>query len=148
MAYPEIFAVGDVAGLKLPLRKQAYHALDMGKTASENIIRLHAGKQLKYFKPSSKPMLVSFGDLDAFLIDKRIVVGGPALGLLKEAVFQLVMTELDPSGLFLKAIHSTERISSATLKLASAISVSPSSLAKLSKVRVIKRLQAQEVNDG
>ena len=138
VSYPEIFAAGDVAGLQLPLRKQAYHAMDMGKTAAENILRLHAGKPLKSFKASSKPMLVSFGDLDAFLIDKRIVVGGPALGLLKEAVFHIVMTQLDPAGLVLKAIHSSGRLSTVSIKLASAISVSPASLAKLGKVRLIK----------
>jgi NADH dehydrogenase FAD-containing subunit len=110
----------------------------MGKTAAENILRLHADKPPKDFKPSGKPMLVSFGDMDAFLIDPRLVVAGPALGLLKEAVFQLVMTELDPSGLFLKAIHSTGRVSNATLKLASAMSISPASLAKLGKVRILK----------
>ncbi len=139
ISYPNIFAAGDAAGLHMPLKKQAYHALDMGKTAAENIIRQHAGKPLKNFKPSAKPMLVSFGDLEAFLIDPRIVVAGPAIGLLKEAVFQLVMTELDPSGLFSKAIHSTERVSNATLKLASATSVSPVSLAKLGKVRIIQK---------
>lgn len=137
-AYPEIFAAGDVAGLLSPLTKQAYHALDMGKTAAQNIIRLHAGKNLKNFKPSSKPMLVSFGEIDAFLIDKRIVVGGPALGLLKEAVFHIVMTQLDPSGIILKAIHTSGRVTKASINLASAMSVSPASLTKLGKIRLIK----------
>jgi NADH dehydrogenase FAD-containing subunit len=138
MAYPEIFAAGDIAGMPFPLRKQAYHALDMGKTGAENIIRKHAGRKLKAFKPSSKPMLVSFGDLDAFLIDKKIVVAGPAIGLLKEAVFHYVMTDLDPSGAFLKAIHTSERATAAAIKLASTMTVSPAALAKLGKVRIIK----------
>jgi len=98
--------------------------MDMGKQAAENIIRLHEGKSLKDFKPSDKLMLVSFGDLDAFLIDKRAVFAGPALGILKEAVFQLVMTELDPSDILLKAIHTSGRVSTSTIKLLSALPLS------------------------
>jgi NADH dehydrogenase len=139
VSYAEIFAAGDAAGLMFPLSKQAYHALDMGKTAAENIIRLHDKKSLKNFKPSSKPMLVSFGDLDAFLIDKRIVVGGPALGLLKEAVFHIVMTQLDPSGIVVKAINTSGRVTRASMMLASAMPVSLASLAKLGKVRIIRK---------
>lgn len=136
--YPNVFAAGDVAGMPVPLSKQAYHALDMGKHAALNIIRLHAGKPLKTFQPSSKPMLVSFGDMDAFLIGKRAVFAGPALGILKEAVFQLVMTELDPSGILLKAIRTSARASAATMKLASALPLSMDSLAALGRIRIIK----------
>lgn len=136
--HPAVFAVGDAAGMPAPLGKQAYHALDMGKHAALNIIRFHAGKPLKAFKPSSKPMLVSFGDMDAFLIDKRVVLAGPALGLLKEAVFQLVMAQLDPSGLLLKAIHASGRASASAMKLASALPLSRASLAALGRVRIIK----------
>jgi len=136
--YPNIFAAGDAAGMPVPLSKQAYHALDMGKHAAQNIIRLHAGKPLKDFQPSAKPMLVSFGDLDAFLIDKRAVFAGPALSILKEAVFQLVMTELDPSGILLKAIHASGRVSAATIRLASALPLSTASLARIGSIRIIK----------
>jgi len=136
--YPNVFAAGDIAGMPLPLSKQAYHAMDMGKHAAENIIRLHEGKSLKDFEPSDKPMLVSFGDLDAFLIDKRAVFAGPALGILKEAVFQLVMTELDPSGILLKAIHTSGRVSTSTIKMLSAWPLSKASLAKLGSIRIIK----------
>jgi len=136
--YPYIFVSGDAASVNSPLSKQAYHALDMGKTAAENIVRRHLGKPLKDFKPSLKPMLVSFGDLDAFLIDKHIVIAGPAISVLKESVFQLVMTQLDPSGVFLKAIHASGRISASTIKTATTMSFSPSSLAKLGNIRIIK----------
>jgi NADH dehydrogenase FAD-containing subunit len=135
--YPNIFVVGDAASINSPLSKQAYHALDMGKTAAENIVRRHLGKPLKDFKPSLKPMLVSFGDLDAFLIDKHIVVAGPAISVLKESVFQLVMTQLDPSGVFMKAIHASGRISASTIKTASTMSYSLTSLAKLGRIRII-----------
>jgi NADH dehydrogenase len=136
--YPNLFVVGDAASINSPLSKQAYHALDMGKTAADNIARHHLGKPLKDFKPSRKPMLVSFGDLDAFFIDQRIVIAGPAISVLKESVFQLVMAQLDPSGVFLKAIHASGRIGASTIKTASAMSFSLSSLAKLGKIRIIK----------
>lgn len=83
-------------------------------------------------------MLVSFGDMDAFLIDKRAVFAGPALGILKEAVFQLVMTQLEPSGVLPKAVHETGRASTAAIKLASALPLSRASLAALGRVRIIK----------
>jgi len=138
ISYPNIFATGDAAGIDSPLSKQAYHALDMGKAAAANIIRHQSGKALKDFKPSSKPMLVSFGDLDTFLIDKKFVVAGQALSVLKEAVFQLVMTELDPSGLFLKALHASGRVSTSSIKLISSLSLSLSELSNLGKIRIIK----------
>ena len=137
-AYPNIFAAGDIAGMPVPITKQAYHALDMGKTAAENIIRLHKNKTPAPFKPSAKPLLVAFGDMDAFLIDKRIVVAGPCLGILKEAVFQYVMTELDPSGAVFRAIHASTRITKSAFKIISTYPMSLSSLAALGKVRIIK----------
>jgi NADH dehydrogenase FAD-containing subunit len=136
--YPNLFAAGDIAGMRVPLSKQAYHAIDMGKIAAENIIRLHKGKPPAPFKPSAKPMLVAFGDMDAFLIDKRIVVAGPSLGILKEAVFQYVMTDLDPSGAVFKAIHASTRVTESVFKIISTYPMSLSSLAALGKIRIIK----------
>ena len=101
-------------------------------------IRHQSGKPLKDFKPSLKPMLVSFGDLNTFLIDKKMVVAGPALSILKESVFQLVMTDLDPSGPLLKAFHSSERVTASTIKMISSLPLSPSSLSKLGRVRIIR----------
>jgi NADH dehydrogenase FAD-containing subunit len=137
-AHPNIFGAGDIAETPVALRKQAYHSLDMGKTAAENIIRLHAGKSPNSFKPSAKPMLVAFGDMDTFLITEKIVVAGSSLSLLKEAVFHLVMTDLDPSGVFSKAIHSSVRATESALKMLSTLPIAPSSLAKLGKIRILK----------
>jgi len=137
-AWPDIFAAGDIAEPPFFLRKQAYHSLDMGKTVAENIIRLHSGKSPKPFKPSAKPMLVAFGDMDTFLIDKKISVAGPSLSILKEAVFQYVMTDLDPSGVLLKVIHSSVRVSESAFKMVSSLPISPSSLAKLGRIRILK----------
>ncbi|MEZ4602680.1 MAG: hypothetical protein R2861_04505 [Desulfobacterales bacterium] len=38
------------------------------------------------------------------------MVAGPSLGLLKEAVFHYVMTDLDPSGVFFKTVHASTRV--------------------------------------
>ena len=93
--HPEVFVVGDAAELPTPLSKQGYHALDMGVCAARNAARLLAGQDLRPFRPSGKPMLVSFGDLSCFLVAGNRAVAGSALGAAKEAVFELVMAQLD-----------------------------------------------------
>ena len=61
--HPEVFVAGDAAELPTPLARQAYHAMDMGVCAARNADRLLAGRSLSAFRPSSKPTLISFGDL-------------------------------------------------------------------------------------
>jgi NADH dehydrogenase len=92
----EVFVAGDTAELPQPVTKQAYHALDMGRHAARNIQRHLAGRALLPFKPASKPTLCAFGDLDTFLIAGNRALAGPALAPMKEAVYQLVMAQLDP----------------------------------------------------
>lgn len=99
-SHPEIFVVGDAAELPTPLSKQGYHALDMGACAARNAERLLAGRSLASFRPSGKPTLVSFGDLSCFLVTERGVLAGPLLAIGKEAVFELVMTQLDAGPLW------------------------------------------------
>jgi hypothetical protein len=41
-------------------------------------------------------MLVTFGDLDTFLVAGRSVVASPAFAAGKEAVYQVTMTQIDP----------------------------------------------------
>jgi NADH dehydrogenase FAD-containing subunit len=94
--FDNVFVIGDAAGLPHPLAKQAYYALQMGACAAENAQRSLAGRRLRDFKPSAKPMLVAFGDLDTFLVSGRTVIASPGLAALKEAVFQVTMAEIDP----------------------------------------------------
>jgi len=136
--HPDIFVAGDAAGFEQPVNKQAYHALDMGKCAAENIRKMIEGKSLVPFKASSKPQLVSFGDLDAYLITKSTVIGGTALGAVKEAVYQLIMAEFDPSGPLSKAYHASGRAAAAAFDIALPMLFSPKSLARLKNVRIIK----------
>jgi NADH dehydrogenase len=93
--HPEIFIAGDAADLPTPLSKQGYHALDMGVCAARNAERLLAARALKPFRPSGKPTLISFGDLTCFLVVGKRALAGPSLGAAKEAVFELVMAQLD-----------------------------------------------------
>ena len=93
--HPEIFVAGDAADLPTPLPKQGYHALDMGVCAARNAERLLEGRTLTPFRPSGKPALISFGDLTCFLVTSKRALAGPSLGAAKEAVFELVMAQLD-----------------------------------------------------
>jgi len=135
--YENIFIAGDAAGLDHPVSKQAYHALDMGKCAGKNILRLIAGKSLYEFKPSAKPKLISFGDLDAFMVTENSVLAGTALNSLKEAVYQLIMAQFDPSGIFLKTYHAVGRAVTAAFDIALPMLFSPSSLKRLTDIRIL-----------
>jgi NADH dehydrogenase len=98
-----LFAAGDDADLPRPIAKQAYHAIDMGRHAARNILRLRRGEKTLPFAPAPKPMLVACGDLDTFLITGSRVIASPALAAAKEAVFQVTIAEFDrlrsPAGL-------------------------------------------------
>ena len=94
--FDHVFVVGDAAALPQPLGKQAYYAIQMGERAADNVLRWLGGRPLKPFRPSPKPMLVAFGDLDTFLIAGRRVVASPSLAAAKEGVYQLTMAQFDP----------------------------------------------------
>ena len=91
-----VFVAGDAAALPTLLPKQAYYAMQMGRCAADNTRRWLAGRPMRAFRPEAKPMLIAFGDLDTFLVRGRSVIASPALALLKEAVFQFTMAEIDP----------------------------------------------------
>lgn len=94
-AHPHVFVAGDAAAFPGLQGKQAYHAMEMGARIADNLRGQAAGRPLRPLRPSRKPMLVAFGDLDAFLVAGDTVAAGPSLGLGKEAVCQLVMAQLD-----------------------------------------------------
>jgi NADH dehydrogenase FAD-containing subunit len=94
--HDNVFVIGDAAALQRPLAKQAFYAMQMGTHAADNALRAVAGRRLRDFRPSPKPMLVAFGDLDTYLVSGRSVIASPALAAVKEAVFQVTMTQFDP----------------------------------------------------
>jgi NADH dehydrogenase FAD-containing subunit len=112
-----VFVIGDAAALPTPVPKQAFHALEMGECAAENVRRAAAGRALRPYRPSRTPLLVAFGDLDTFLVAGRSVVANPALAAGKEAVYQVTMAQIDPpssvhalGGLASRVIGVTRRL--------------------------------------
>ncbi|MEO1078829.1 MAG: FAD-dependent oxidoreductase [Pseudomonadota bacterium] len=93
--FPGVFVAGDASALPSPLRKQAYHAIDMGRCVAANISRHARGARMRRFRPVGKPTLRSFGDIDTLLLTERLGLAGPALAAGKEAVFATVMAGLD-----------------------------------------------------
>ena len=91
---PALFVAGDCAGLPEPLRKQAYHALDMGEYAAWNLQHFLRGRPLRPFRPAHKPLLISLGDLDTYLVAGERVLASPLLAAAKEGVYQYYMTSL------------------------------------------------------
>jgi NADH dehydrogenase len=94
--FDNVFVVGDAAALPRPLGKQAYYAIQMGERVADNVLRWLDGRPLRVFRPSPKPTLVAFGDLDTFLIAGRRVVASPSLAAAKEGVYQVTMAQIDP----------------------------------------------------
>jgi NADH dehydrogenase FAD-containing subunit len=91
-----VFVIGDAAALSRPMAKQAYFAMQMGACAADNVERALSGRTLRPFTAVAKPVLISLGDLDTFLVAGDRVIASPALAALKEAVFQVTMAQIDP----------------------------------------------------
>jgi NADH dehydrogenase len=91
-----VFVIGDSAQLPRSVAKQAYNAIDMGELAAINVARFLADAPLKPYQPSSKPVLIAFGDLDTYLVAGKTVLASQALAGAKEGVFQLFMSQMTP----------------------------------------------------
>jgi NADH dehydrogenase len=115
--HPKIFVTGDAADLPTPLSMQAYHAIDMGACAARNAEQLLAGRTLTPFRPSPKPTLISFGDLTCFLVAGKLALAGPSLGAAKEAVFELVMAQLDAQPCWRRLPRAVQRADQASRAL-------------------------------
>jgi NADH dehydrogenase len=132
-----VFVAGDAAQLPEPLAKQGYYALDMGVCAARNAERWLAGRKLARFRASARPTLISFGDLSCFLVAGDRVVAGPALGAAKEAVFELVMTQLDAAPLWRRLPRVAERAEVAARRLLWPTVTSLESLRRQGRMRVL-----------
>ncbi len=116
--YRNVFVIGDAAALPAPIPKQAFHALEMGDCAAENVRRTVAGRALRPFRPSRTPMLVTFGDLDTFLVAGRSVVASPTFAAGKEAVYQVTMAQIDPPSSMQALGELASRVIGVTRRLA------------------------------
>ena len=90
-----IFIAGDCAELPVPVRKQAYYAMDMGEVAGDNISRWLRGRPLRRFRAAPMPMLISFGDITTWLVAGESVVASPVLAAAKEGVYEVTMARLE-----------------------------------------------------
>ena len=112
------FVVGDAAQLPRAVGKQAYNAIDMGALAAANVTRLFAGRRLVAFKPSPKPVLIAFGDLQTYMVAGRSVVASRVLAGAKEGVYQLFMAQRAPGGLWTSVPAAAGRLWSGWRQLA------------------------------
>jgi len=92
-----LYAIGDCVNVDGYSSKQAYIAMEMADLLAENIYLSSVGRATKNFKPSSKPMLVTFGNLDAYLISDTHCIASSALLPMKEIIFQMVMLDMERS---------------------------------------------------
>lgn len=94
--YDNVFVVGDAAHFDEKVAKQAFHAIEMGRMAAENAERLLLGKPLQTYKPSHRPQLVTFGDMDAFMIFDGFAISSSLLGVAKEVLFTMGVLQMSP----------------------------------------------------
>lgn len=94
--FESVFVVGDAGDISSVMNKQTYHAIDMGRFVAANVERLLSGRALKRFDPASKPQVVSFGDLDTFMVFNGFSVSSSMLGAAKEMVYTLGLLQLSP----------------------------------------------------
>ncbi len=133
--FDNVFVIGDAAGLPVSVSKQAYHALDMGSHAAENVSRFLADSSLKPFKPGTEISLISLGDIDTYLVLGKRVFAGPALAPGKELIFQASMAKLDPPLRLPAAIELQARYWQGIRELALPFLWRPSSLKRLADLR-------------
>jgi NADH dehydrogenase len=135
--HDSIFIAGDAAEWPGLERKQAYDAMDMGECVARNIELLSAGEELKDFHPASKPTVISFGDLQTYVIMGNIAVAGPLFAGAKEGIFQATMTKLDPPRGLTSAINLYNRTSDSIFNLAIPTLTSFSALRRLANVKFL-----------
>jgi NADH dehydrogenase len=132
-----VFVAGDASGFPNGLAKQAYHARDMGAHAAANVVRYLRGTPLEVFRPSTKPILVAFGDLTTLLLAEDVVVAAPALAAGKEAVFELVMAQIDGVDRLEALVRVGTRLGGAAQNLLWPIVSSPASLLAQASLQVL-----------
>lgn len=87
-AFDHMFLAGDCTDVPVAARKQSYHAIEMGQLAATNVRRFARGRRLKTFRPSKKPILVAFGDIETYLVAGQRAIASPSLAAAKEGIFQ------------------------------------------------------------
>lgn len=133
-----VFIIGDAARPgALDLSKQTSHAVDMGKCTAANVERLLAGKPLRDFMPGNKPQLVTFGDMDTFMLFRDFALSSSVLGVAKEALYTLGLLQMAPPKSAKELMHSLDMLQRSVRKVYLP-TVNPFSLVgKLNRSRVL-----------
>jgi NADH dehydrogenase len=134
------FVIGDAAQLPRSVAKQAYNAIDMGELAAINVTCFLGGAQMKLYEPTSKPVLIAFGDLDTYLVAGKNVLASQALAGAKEGVFQLFMSQMAPCGVLQSLPAARERLWQSWRQLAWPQLLSLADIPKLADRRVVRVL--------
>lgn len=134
--HARVFVAGDAAELPAPLAKQGYHALAMGAHAARNAERSLAGRPLRPFRAPSEAMLVSFGDLSCFLVAGPLVLAGPSLAALKEAVYEREVARLDTRSWSRRLPAAARRAERAARALLWPTLTSPTALARQARLSI------------
>jgi NADH dehydrogenase len=135
--HPELFVCGDAAELPKPLAKQGYFALDMGTRAARNAVRRLSGAEPEPFRAQEKPALVTFGDLDTYLVWGRLALASPLLAGTKEAIYELLMARLDDRPPVPRARDAVRRLLEAGRGLVWPGLVSPAALLRAGRFEVL-----------
>ena len=133
----DVFIAGDAAELPRPQARQAYHALDMGECVGRNIDRISRGREAVAYRPSPKPMLVSFGAMGCMLVAGDLVLAGPALAAGKEAVYALSMARFDAAALPQRALNLLRRGNRAGQKLLWPVLTSCEALRRQGELKIL-----------
>ena len=112
--YDNILVIGDAANVIKSLKKQAYHALDMGSLAGKNINRLVLEHPLNHYKPRREAFVITFGNIATFYEDKYFQFSGKKLFALREWIFQTEMKKLESKLGFRSCLRSMKRLKSLT----------------------------------
>lgn len=105
-----VFIIGDAVQPPKAGVPHQFQAVDMGKAAAQNVERLLAGRSLHYFSPSSKPQVVTFGDLDTFMVFRDFALSSGVLGVAKEALFTLGLWQMAPPKNARDLLNSLDRL--------------------------------------
>jgi NADH dehydrogenase len=135
--FDSVFVAGDAAEVQELTSKQAYHAMDMGEVVAANIKSQLAGQDLETLRPSSKPKIISFGDIQTYVVLGSFAVASPLLAGLKEGVFQAVMTKFDPPRGISSVVNLYGRTSESLFNLTLPSLMSMFSLKQLTNLRFL-----------
>lgn len=133
-----VFIIGDAANPGgMNVSKQAFHAIEMGKVAALNVERLLGGKSLREYTPSDKPQVVTFGDLDTFMLFRDFALSSSVLGVAKEALYTLGVLQMAPPKSGKDLLHTLDLLQRSARKVYLPAFNPLSLISKLPKSRVL-----------